>query len=195
VNRTGNRHEEFSGVLLPLRAALLAGMAAGRGLLLAAVRGARHFSRTSFAAHLRSGSEARCAGRAILLGLPAADCTSDLRFDLRILVPHFLPHAQCMGCGGFCADPLNAGEGNLRLSRNLPGELCGASGLITDLPPITLYEATLRRSSSFFHKHATGSILSTLINDVDKVQIAAVELRDRRILAAVLHLCCGVWRA
>jgi subfamily B ATP-binding cassette protein MsbA len=35
-----------------------------------------------------------------------------------------------------------------------------------------LYEATLRRSSSFFHKHATGTILSTLINDVDKVQVA-----------------------
>jgi subfamily B ATP-binding cassette protein MsbA len=35
-----------------------------------------------------------------------------------------------------------------------------------------LYEATLRRSSSFFHKHATGTILSTLINDVDRVQVA-----------------------
>jgi len=37
---------------------------------------------------------------------------------------------------------------------------------------INLYEATLRRSSSFFHKHATGTILSTLINDVDRVQVA-----------------------
>ena len=44
-------------------------------------------------------------------------------------------------------------------------------GLITDLRN-HLYEATLRRSSSFFHKHATGTILSTLINDVDRVQIA-----------------------
>jgi subfamily B ATP-binding cassette protein MsbA len=35
-----------------------------------------------------------------------------------------------------------------------------------------LYEATMRRSSSFFHKHATGTILSTLINDVDRVQVA-----------------------
>jgi subfamily B ATP-binding cassette protein MsbA len=35
-----------------------------------------------------------------------------------------------------------------------------------------LYEATLRRSSSFFHKHPTGTILSTLINDVDRVQVA-----------------------
>ena len=43
--------------------------------------------------------------------------------------------------------------------------------MITDLRN-HLYEATLRRSSSFFHKHATGTILSTLINDVDRVQTA-----------------------
>ena len=44
-------------------------------------------------------------------------------------------------------------------------------GMITDLRN-HLYETILRRSSSFFHKHATGTILSTLINDVDRVQIA-----------------------
>jgi subfamily B ATP-binding cassette protein MsbA len=44
-------------------------------------------------------------------------------------------------------------------------------GLITDMRN-HLYEATLRRSSSFFHKHSTGTILSTLINDVDRVQYA-----------------------
>jgi ATP-binding cassette, subfamily B, bacterial MsbA len=44
-------------------------------------------------------------------------------------------------------------------------------GMITDLRN-HLYEATLRRSSSFFQRHATGSILSTLINDVDRVQVA-----------------------
>jgi len=44
-------------------------------------------------------------------------------------------------------------------------------GLVTDLRN-NLYEATMRRSSSFFHKHATGTILSTLINDVDRVQTA-----------------------
>jgi ATP-binding cassette, subfamily B, bacterial MsbA len=43
--------------------------------------------------------------------------------------------------------------------------------LVTDLRN-HLYEATIRRSSSFFHKHATGTILSTLINDVDRVQTA-----------------------
>ena len=44
-------------------------------------------------------------------------------------------------------------------------------GMITDLRN-HLYEATMRRSSSFFHRYATGTILSTLINDVDKVQFA-----------------------
>jgi subfamily B ATP-binding cassette protein MsbA len=44
-------------------------------------------------------------------------------------------------------------------------------GTVTDLRN-HLYEATLRRSASFFHKHPTGTILSTLINDVDKVQNA-----------------------
>jgi subfamily B ATP-binding cassette protein MsbA len=44
-------------------------------------------------------------------------------------------------------------------------------GTITDLRN-KLYEVTLRRSASFFQKHPTGTILSTLINDVDKVQNA-----------------------
>lgn len=44
-------------------------------------------------------------------------------------------------------------------------------GMITDLRN-HLYETTLRRSSSFFHRHPTGTILSTVINDVDRVQNA-----------------------
>ena len=42
-------------------------------------------------------------------------------------------------------------------------------GLVTDLRN-KLYEVIMRRSASFFHQHPTGTILSTLINDVDKVQ-------------------------
>ena len=44
-------------------------------------------------------------------------------------------------------------------------------GMITDLRN-HLYERIMRSSASFFHKHATGTILSTLINDVEKVQVA-----------------------
>jgi subfamily B ATP-binding cassette protein MsbA len=44
-------------------------------------------------------------------------------------------------------------------------------GLITDLRD-DLYNAILRRSVAFFHRHSTGTLLSTLINDVEKVQAA-----------------------
>ncbi len=44
-------------------------------------------------------------------------------------------------------------------------------GMITDLRN-DLYNAVLRRSMSFFQKHTTGTLLSTLINDVEKVQTA-----------------------
>lgn len=44
-------------------------------------------------------------------------------------------------------------------------------GMITDLRD-KLYETILRRSVSFFQKHATGTILSTLINDIERVQYA-----------------------
>jgi ATP-binding cassette, subfamily B, bacterial MsbA len=44
-------------------------------------------------------------------------------------------------------------------------------GMVTDMRN-HLYEAIIRRSASFFHRHPTGTILSTLINDVDRVQVA-----------------------
>jgi subfamily B ATP-binding cassette protein MsbA len=44
-------------------------------------------------------------------------------------------------------------------------------GMITDLRD-DLYETVLRRSVSFFQKHATGTLLSTLINDIERVQYA-----------------------
>lgn len=47
----------------------------------------------------------------------------------------------------------------------------GGYGLITDLRD-DLYNRILRRSVAFFHKHTTGTLLSTLINDIEKVQVA-----------------------
>jgi ATP-binding cassette, subfamily B, bacterial MsbA len=44
-------------------------------------------------------------------------------------------------------------------------------GMITDLRN-DLYNAVLRRSVGFFQKHTTGTLLSTLINDIEKVQYA-----------------------
>ncbi|HEY0264117.1 MAG TPA: ABC transporter ATP-binding protein [Granulicella sp.] len=44
-------------------------------------------------------------------------------------------------------------------------------GMITDLRN-DLYDAILRRSVAFFQKNSTGTLLSTLINDVERVQTA-----------------------
>ncbi len=44
-------------------------------------------------------------------------------------------------------------------------------GLVTDLRN-DLYKSVLERSTAFFQKHRTGSLISTLINDVDRVQTA-----------------------
>jgi subfamily B ATP-binding cassette protein MsbA len=44
-------------------------------------------------------------------------------------------------------------------------------GLITDLRN-DLYDAMLRRSAAFFQRHTTGTLLSTIINDVERVQYA-----------------------
>ena len=102
----------------------------------------------------------------ILLGLT----NSRWHFDLRSLIPHFL-HVH---------NAWNVVALALVLSTLLKG-LCdylgtylvnyAGFGTITDLRN-HLYEVTLRHSSSFFHKHPTGTILSTLINDVDRVQTA-----------------------
>ena len=44
-------------------------------------------------------------------------------------------------------------------------------GMITDLRN-ALYDSVLRRSVSFFQKHTTGTLISTLINDIERVQAA-----------------------
>ena len=44
-------------------------------------------------------------------------------------------------------------------------------GLITDLRN-SLYGSVLRRSAAFFQKHSTGTLVSTIVNDVERVQFA-----------------------
>src|SRR5579863_10512089 len=102
----------------------------------------------------------------ILLGLS----NSRWHFDLRSLIPHFMKVHNAWNVVAMA----------LVFSTVLKG-LCdylgnylvnyAAFGTITDLRN-HLYETTMRRSSSFFHQHPTGTILSTLINDVDRVQTA-----------------------
>ena len=100
----------------------------------------------------------------ILLGLPQ----SRWHFDLRLLVPHFIHNAWSVVAFALVLSTALKG-----LSDYLGNYLVNYAGfgMVTDLRN-DLYQTTLRRSSSFFHRHPTGTILSTLINDVDRVQIA-----------------------
>jgi subfamily B ATP-binding cassette protein MsbA len=102
----------------------------------------------------------------ITLGLP----NSRWHFDLRSLIPHFvhMHNAWVVVASALVISTLAKG-----LCDYLGTYLVNYAGFgtITDLRN-HLYEATLRRSASFYHKHATGTILSTLINDVDRVQTA-----------------------
>ena len=102
----------------------------------------------------------------ITLGLPR----SQWHFDLRMLVPHFLHMHNAWTVVAFALVVTTIAKGLCDYLGTYLVNYAGF-GMITDLRN-HLYEVTLRRSSSFFHKHATGTILSTLINDVDRVQIA-----------------------
>jgi len=44
-------------------------------------------------------------------------------------------------------------------------------GMITDLRD-DLYNAIMRRSAAFFSKHTTGTLLSAIVNDIERVQYA-----------------------
>lgn len=44
-------------------------------------------------------------------------------------------------------------------------------GMITDLRD-DLYDSILRRSAAFFQRHATGTLVSTIVNDIERVQYA-----------------------
>jgi ATP-binding cassette, subfamily B, bacterial MsbA len=100
----------------------------------------------------------------IMLGLPR----SQMHFDLRSIVPPFFHLHNAWDVVAFALVIATVLKG---LFDYLGTYLVNYAsfGMITDLRN-HLYETTLRRSSSFFHKHPTSTILSTLINDVDRVQ-------------------------
>ena len=102
----------------------------------------------------------------ITLGLP----TGKWHFDLRAIIPHFLHMHNAWTVVATAIIAATIGKGVCDYLGTYLVNYAGF-GMITDLRN-HLYEATLRRSASFFHKHATGTILSTLINDVDRVQLA-----------------------
>src|ERR1035441_8324004 len=133
-------------------------------LLLALVGLLDNFRTLLFQPILNNVLDPKAPDGPITLGLPH----SQWHFDLRIVVPHFMHNAWTVVAFALIASTIVKG-----LCDYLGTYLVNYAGfgMITDLRN-HLYEATLRRSSSFFHKHATGTILSTLINDVDRVQTA-----------------------
>ncbi len=102
----------------------------------------------------------------ILLGLP----NSRWHLDLRNLVPHFLHLHNAWTVVAFALVVATVLKGLCDYAGNYLVNYA-SFGTITDLRN-HLYETTMRRSLSFFHQHPTGTILSTLINDVDRVQIS-----------------------
>ena len=102
----------------------------------------------------------------VTLGLP----NSKWHFDLRAFIPHFLHMHNDYVVVATSIVAATIAKGVCDYVGTYLVNYAGF-GMITDLRN-HLYEATLRRSASFFHKHATGTILSTLINDVDRVQLA-----------------------
>ncbi len=103
-----------------------------------------------------------------LLGRFNARFGMHVRFDLHALVPHWMHNEWTI-------------VGYALIASTLLKSICDFSGtylvnyagfgMITDLRD-DLYETMLRRSVSFFQKHATGTLLSTLINDIERVQYA-----------------------
>jgi len=102
----------------------------------------------------------------VTVGLPH----SKWNFDLRVIFPHSLHIHNDYSVVAIAIVAATIGKGLCDYLGTYMVNYAGF-GMITDLRN-HLYEATLRRSASFFHKHATGTILSTLINDVDRVQLA-----------------------
>jgi subfamily B ATP-binding cassette protein MsbA len=100
----------------------------------------------------------------ILIGL----AHSRWHFDLRMLAPHFIHNAWDVVAYALIASTLLKGLADYTGTYlvNYAG-----FGTITDLRN-HLYETIIRRSTRFFHQNPTGTILSTLINDVDRVQVA-----------------------
>jgi ATP-binding cassette, subfamily B, bacterial MsbA len=90
------------------------------------------------------------------------------QFDLHSFVPSWLHNAWAVVAFALIVSTLIKG-----ICDYLGTYLVNYAGFgtITDLRN-HLYETIVRRSTSFFHRHPTGTILSTLINDVERTQLA-----------------------
>ena len=100
----------------------------------------------------------------LAIRLPGLGRTLDLQF----LVPHHIHNAWSVVAYALVISAL------VRSVCDYAGTYLvnyAGFGMITDLRN-DLYDAMLRRSVAFFQRHTTGTLVSTLINDIEKVQTA-----------------------
>jgi subfamily B ATP-binding cassette protein MsbA len=90
------------------------------------------------------------------------------RMDLQWLIPHRFHNAWTVVAVAL------VGSAILKSLCDYTGTLLANKagfGMITDVRN-DLYDSILRRSTAFFQRHTTGTLISTLINDVERVQTA-----------------------
>jgi subfamily B ATP-binding cassette protein MsbA len=90
------------------------------------------------------------------------------RIDLQGLIPHHFHNAWTVVAVAL------VGSAVIKSVSDYTGTLLSNKagfGMITDLRN-DLYDTLLRRSTAFFQRHSTGSLISTLINDIERVQTA-----------------------
>jgi subfamily B ATP-binding cassette protein MsbA len=107
----------------------------------------------------------------------------------QMLVPHFLHIKNDWGVIAFAFVAATLLKGVCDYSGTYLANFAGF-GMITDLRN-DLYEAMLRRSVSFFQKHTTGTLLSALITDIERVQYATATILSS-FLQQICTLLCMV---
>jgi ATP-binding cassette, subfamily B, bacterial MsbA len=106
-----------------------------------------------------------------------------LNLTPQLLVPHWLHINNDWGVIAFAFVASTLFKGICDYAGTYLANYAGF-GMITDMRD-DLYEAILRRSVSFFQKHTTGTLLSALINDIERVQYAT-----STVLSDVLQQIC-----
>ncbi|HTW46883.1 MAG TPA: ABC transporter ATP-binding protein [Acidobacteriaceae bacterium] len=136
---------------------------------------------------LHPGGTANRASKTQLLGQIGARWHIDITPQL--LVPHFLHIKNDWGVIAFAFVAATLLKGVCDYTGTYLANYAGF-GMITDMRD-DLYESILRRSVSFFQKHTTGTLLSALINDIERVQYATSTILSD-VLQQVCTLICMV---
>jgi subfamily B ATP-binding cassette protein MsbA len=92
--------------------------------------------------------------------------------DLQVLIPHHFHNAWTVVAVAL------VGSAVIKSTCDYLGTLLANKagfGMITDLRN-EFYDSMLRRSTAFFQRHTTGTLVSTLINDVERVQTAMASI-------------------